>query len=326
MKQFKRTGAALSVLVAASPVALVGAEEAVTPTAEVTTTVAAETPASTETTTAPVATDTSTAPVAEAKEAKITAQNKDASNGTDLKFDVPFVAKVEIPTKDAKLTDGKLSVKLGKEFKFATETVTNTQTGATAEVSKIKVLHGDKVFREIDTSSLPKNEDGSLDFSLALTPEDAENGVVSIQFELVAPKGDTLTRKIEAELKAGDYTSKTELSIEFTDGSKASTETSGTETTAEAPTNNGEETTVATDASTETPSGDTTDASGNATKDNKDANADANSSNASDKKSNSNTANDKRLPKTSTAALLGTTVAGLVGLAGTVFTRKRKGR
>ena len=326
MKQFKRTSAALSVLVAASPVALVGAEEAVTPTAEVTTTVVAETPASTETTTAPVATDTPTAPVAEEKEAKITAQNKDASNGTDLKFDIPFVAKVEIPTKDAKLTDGKLSVKLGKEFKFATETVTNTQTGATAEVSKIKVLHGDKVFREIDTSSLPKNEDGSLDFSLALTPEDAENGVVSIQFELVAPKGDTLTRKIEAELKAGDYTSKTELSIEFTDGSKASTETSGTETTAEAPTNNGEETTVATDASTETPSGDANGNTTTDTKDAKDANADANSSNASDKKSNSNTANDKRLPKTSTAALLGTTVAGLVGLAGTVFTRKRKGR
>ena len=321
MKQFKRTGAALSVLVAALPLT-VGAEEAVTPTSEVATTVATETPAATDaTTTAPAP-----APVAEAKEAKITAQNKDASNGTDLKFDVPFVAKVEIPTKDAKLTDAKLSVKLGKEFKFATETVTNTQTGATAEVSKIKVLHGDKVFREIDTSSLPKNEDGSLDFSLALTPEDAENGVVSIQFELVAPKGDTLTRKIEAELKAGDYTSKTELSIEFTDGSKASTETSGTETTAEAPTNNGEETTVATDASTETPSGD---ANGNTTtdaKDAKDANADANSSNASDKKSNSNTANDKRLPKTSTAALLGTTVAGLVGLAGTVFTRKRKGR
>ena len=322
MKQFKRTGAALSVLVAALPLT-VGAEEAVTPTSEVATTVATETPAATDvTTTAPVA----EAPVAESKEAKITAQNKDASNGTDLKFDVPFVAKVEIPTKDAKLTDGKLSVKLGKEFKFATETVTNTQTGATAEVSKIKVLHGDKVFREIDTSSLPKNEDGSLDFSLALTPEDAENGVVSIQFELVAPKGDTLTRKIEAELKAGDYTSKTELSIEFTDGSTASTETSGTETTTEAPTNNGEETTVATDASTEKPNGDATDANGNATKDNKDANADANSSNASDKKSNSNTANDKRLPKTSTAALLGTTVAGLVGLAGTVFTRKRKGR
>lgn len=325
MKQFKRTSAALSVLVAALPLT-VGAEEAVTPTAEVTTTVAAETPVATETTTAPVATDTPTAPVAESKEAKITAQNKDASNGTDLKFDVPFVAKVEIPTKDAKLTDGKLSVKLGKEFKFATETVTNTQTGAAAEVSKIKVLHGDKVFREIDTSSLPKNEDGSLDFSLALTPEDAENGVVSIQFELVAPKGDTLTRKIEAELKAGDYTSKTELSIEFADGSKASTETSGTETTTEAPTNTGEETTVAADASTEKPIGDATDANGNATTDNKDANADANSSNASDKKSNSNTANDKRLPKTSTAALLGTTVAGLVGLAGTVFTRKRKGR
>ena len=319
MKQFKRTGAALSVLVAALPLT-VGAEEAVTPTSEVATTVATETSAATDVTT------TAPAPVAEAKEAKITAQNKDASNGTDLKFDVPFVAKVEIPTKDAKLTDGKLSVKLGKEFKFATETVTNTQTGATAEVSKIKVLHGDKVFREIDTSSLPKNEDGSLDFSLALTPEDAENGVVSIQFELVAPKGDTLTRKIEAELKAGDYTSKTELSIEFADGSTASTETSGTETTTEAPTNNGEETTVATDASTEKPSGDATDANGNATKDNKDANADANSSNASDKKSNSNTANDKRLPKTSTAALLGTTVAGLVGLAGTVFTRKRKGR
>ena len=319
MKQFKRTGAALSVLVAALPLT-VGAEEAVTPTSEVATTVAAETPAATDvTTTAPV-------PVAEAKEAKITAQNKDASNGTDLKFDVPFVVKVEIPTKDAKLTDGKLSVKLGKEFKFATETVTNTQTGATAEVSKIKVLHGDKVFREIDTSSLPKNEDGSLDFSLALTPEDAENGVVSIQFELIAPKGDTLTRKIEAELKAGDYTSKTELSIEFADGSKASTETSGTETTVEAPTTSGEETTVATDTSTETPSGETTDANGNARTDNKDANADANSSNASDKKSNSNTANDKRLPKTSTAALLGTTVAGLVGLAGTVFTRKRKGR
>ena len=317
MKQFKRTGAALSVLVAALPLT-VGAEEAVTPTSEVATTVATETPAATDVTT--------TAPVAEAKEAKITAQNKDASNGTDLKFDVPFVAKVEIPTKDAKLTDAKLSVKLGKEFKFATETVTNTQTGATAEVSKIKVLHGDKVFREIDTSSLPKNEDGSLDFSLALTPEDAENGVVSIQFELVAPEGDTLTRKIEAELKAGDYTSKTELSIEFADGSTASTETSGTETTTEAPTNNGEETTVATDASTEKPSGDATDANGNATTDNKDANADANSSNASDKKSNSNTANDKRLPKTSTAALLGTTVAGLVGLAGTIFTRKRKGR
>ena len=314
MKQFKRTGAALSVLVAALPLT-VGAEEAVTPTSEVATTVASETPAATDVTT--------TAPVAEAKEAKITAQNKDASNGTDLKFDVPFVAKVEIPTKDAKLTDGKLSVKLGKEFKFATETVTNTQTGATAEVSKIKVLHGDKVFRETDTSSLPKNEDGSLDFSLALTPEDAENGVVSIQFELIAPKGDTLTRKIEAELKTGDYTSKTELSIEFADGSKASTETSGTETTVEAPTTSGEETTVATDASTETPSGD---ANGNAKTDNKDANAGANSSNASDKKSNSNTANDKRLPKTSTAALLGTTVAGLVGLAGTVFTRKRKGR
>lgn len=313
MKQFKRTGAALSVLVAALPLT-VGAEEAVTPTSEVATTVATDV-----TTTAPVA----EAPVAESKEAKITAQNKDASNGTDLKFDVPFVAKVEIPTKDAKLTDAKLSVKLGKEFKFATETVTNTQTGATAEVSKIKVLHGDKVFREIDTSSLPKNEDGSLDFSLALTPEDAENGVVSIQFELIAPKGDTLTRKIEAELKAGDYTSKTELSIEFADGSKASTETSGTETTVEAPTTSGEETTVATDASTETPSGD---ANGNAKTDNKDANADANSSNASDKKSNSNTTNDKRLPKTSTAALLGTTVAGLVGLAGTVFTRKRKGR
>ena len=322
MKQFKRTGAALSVLVAALPLT-VGAEEAVTPTSEVATTVASETPTATDvTTTAPVA----EAPVAEAKEAKITAQNKDASNGTDLKFDVPFVAKVEIPTKDAKLTDGKLSVKLGKEFKFATETVTNTQTGATAEVSKIKVLHGDKVFREIDTSSLPKNEDGSLDFSLALTPEDAENGVVSIQFELIAPKGDTLTRKIEAELKAGDYTSKTELSIEFAGGSTASTETSGTETTAEAPTTNGEETTVATDASTETPSGDTTDANGNAKTDVKDANADADSSNASDKKSNSNTANEKRLPKTSTAALLGTTVAGLVGLAGTVFTRKRKGR
>ena len=316
MKQFKRTGAALSVLVAALPLT-VGAEEAVTPTSEVATTVATETPAATEVTTTALA----PAPVAEAKEAKITAQNKDASNGTDLKFDVPFVAKVEIPTKDAKLTDAKLSVKLGKEFKFATETVTNTQTGATAEVSKIKVLHGDKVFREIDTSSLPKNEDGSLDFSLALTPEDAENGVVSIQFELVAPKGDTLTRKIEAELKAGDYTSKTELSIEFTDGSKASTETSGTETTAEAPTNSSEETTVATDATTETPSG--TDANGNATTD---ANTDANSNNASDKKSNSNTTNDKRLPKTSTAALLGTTVAGLVGLAGTVFTRKRKGR
>lgn len=314
MKQFKRTGAALSVLVAALPLT-VGAEEAVAPTSEVATTVATETPAATDVTT------TAPAPVAEAKEAKITAQNKDASNGTDLKFDVPFVAKVEIPTKDAKLTDAKLSVKLGKEFKFATETVTNTQTGATAEVSKIKVLHGDKVFREIDTSSLPKNEDGSLDFSLALTPEDAENGVVSIQFELVAPKGDTLTRKIEAELKAGDYTSKTELSIEFADGSTASTETSGTETTTEAPTNSSEETTASTDASTETPSG--ADANGNATRD---ANVDAKSSNASDKKSNSNNANDKRLPKTSTAALLGTTVAGLVGLAGTVFTRKRKGR
>ena len=63
MKQFKRTGAALSVLVAASPVALVGAEEAV-------------------------------------KEAQITATNKDASNGSNLTVNVPFVAKVEIPTKD----------------------------------------------------------------------------------------------------------------------------------------------------------------------------------------------------------------------------------
>ena len=105
MKQFKRTGAALSVLVAALPLT-VGAEEAVTPTSEVATTVATETPAATDvTTTAPAP-----APVAEAKEAKITAQNKDASNGTDLKFDVQFVAKVEIPTKEAKLTDGKLKI------------------------------------------------------------------------------------------------------------------------------------------------------------------------------------------------------------------------
>ena len=137
MKQFKRTGAALSVLVAASPVALVGAEEAV-------------------------------------KEAQITATNKDAANGSNLTLNVPFVAKVEIPTKDGDLSKATLSVKLGKEFAFAPETVTNTETGASTEVTKIKVLHGDTVFREIDVATLPKNDDGSLDFTLDLTADVAK--------------------------------------------------------------------------------------------------------------------------------------------------------
>lgn len=351
MKQFKRTGAALSVLVAASPVALVGAEEAV-------------------------------------KEAQITATNKDASNGSNLTLNVPFVAKVEIPTKDGDLSKATLSVKLGKEFAFAPETVTNTETGASTEVTKIKVLHGDTVFREIDVATLPKNDDGSLDFTLDLTADDAANGVVAIQFDLVAPKGDNLTRKIQAELKAGNYTSKTESSIEFAAGETGSKETSGTETTAEKPaettaettaestgsnsettaetTANGEttaestgsnsETTVApsADATTEAPAdanGSTTvEASGDATTEapansngettveaggdasttaNTNANAGANTSDATGKPTNSskaNGSNDKQLPKTGAVALGGAAIVGAIGAVASVFTRnKRKG-
>ena len=350
MKQFKRTGAALSVLVAASPVALVGAEEAV-------------------------------------KEAQITATNKDASNGSNLTLNVPFVAKVEIPTKDGDLSKATLSVKLGKEFAFAPETVTNTETGASTEVTKIKVLHGDTVFREIDVATLPKNDDGSLDFTLDLTADDAANGVVAIQFDLVAPKGDNLTRKIQAELKAGNYTSKTELSIEFAAGETGSKETSGTETTAEKPaettaettaestgsnsettaetTANGEttaettangETTAApsADATTEAPadangsttveaSGDATteapansngettvEANGDAsTKANTNANTGANTSDATGKPTNSskaNGSNDKQLPKTGAVALGGAVIVGAIGAVASVFTRnKRKG-
>lgn len=351
MKQFKRTGAALSVLVAASPVALVGAEEAV-------------------------------------KEAQITATNKDASNGSNLTLNVPFVAKVEIPTKDGDLSKATLSVKLGKEFAFAPETVTNTETGASTEVTKIKVLHGDNVFREIDASTLPKNDDGSLDFSVELTAEDAENGVVALQFDLVAPKGDNLTRKIQAELKAGNYTSKTELSIEFAAGETGSKETSGTETTAEKPaettaettaestgsnsettaetTANGETTAESTgsnsettaapsaDATTEAPAdanGSTTvEASGDATTEapansngettveaggdasttaNTNANTGANTSDATGKPTNSskaNGSNDKQLPKTGAVALGGAAIVGAIGAVASVFTRnKRKG-
>lgn len=351
MKQFKRTGAALSVLVAASPVALVGAEEAV-------------------------------------KEAQITATNKDASNGSNLTLNVPFVAKVEIPTKDGDLSKATLSVKLGKEFAFAPETVTNTETGASTEVTKIKVLHGDTVFREIDVATLPKNDDGSLDFTLDLTADDAANGVVAIQFDLVAPKGDNLTRKIQAELKAGNYTSKTELSIEFAAGETGSKETSGTETTAEKPaettaettaestgsnsettaetTANGETTAESTgsnsettaapsaDATTEAPAdanGETTvEASGDATTEapansngettveaggdasttaNTNANAGANTSDATGKPTNSskaNGSNDKQLPKTGAVALGGAAIVGAIGAVASVFTRnKRKG-
>lgn len=351
MKQFKRTGAALSVLVAASPVALVGAEEAV-------------------------------------KEAQITATNKDAANGSNLTLNVPFVAKVEIPVKDGDLSKATLSVKLGKEFAFAPETVTNTETGASTEVTKIKVLHGDNVFREIDASTLPKNDDGSLDFSVALTAEDAENGVVALQFDLVAPKGDNLTRKIQAELKAGNYTSKTELSIEFAAGETGSKETSGTETTAEKPaettaettaestgsnsettaetTANGETTAESTgsnsettaapsaDATTEAPAdanGSTTvEASGDATTEapansngettveaggdasttaNTTANTGANTSDATGKPTNSskaNGSNDKQLPKTGAVALGGAAIVGAIGAVASVFTRnKRKG-
>lgn len=351
MKQFKRTGAALSVLVAASPVAIVGAEEAV-------------------------------------KEAQITATNKDASNGSNLTLNVPFVAKVEIPTKDGDLSKATLSVKLGKEFAFAPETVTNTETGASTEVTKIKVLHGDTVFREIDVATLPKNDDGSLDFTLDLTADDAANGVVAIQFDLVAPKGDNLTRKIQAELKAGNYTSKTELSIEFAAGETGSKETSGTETTAEKPaettaettaestgsnsettaetTANGETTAESTgsnsettaapsaDATTEAPAdanGSTTvEASGDATTEapansngettveaggdasttaNTNANAGANTSDAAGKPTNSskaNGSNDKQLPKTGAVALGGAAIVGAIGAVASVFTRnKRKG-
>lgn len=351
MKQFKRTGAALSVLVAASPVAIVGAEEAV-------------------------------------KEAQITATNKDASNGSNLTLNVPFVAKVEIPTKDGDLSKATLSVKLGKEFAFAPETVTNTETGASTEVTKIKVLHGDTVFREIDVATLPKNDDGSLDFTLDLTADDAVNGVVAIQFDLVAPKGDNLTRKIQAELKAGNYTSKTELSIEFVAGETGSKETSGTETTAEKPaettaettaestgsnsettaetTANGETTAESTgsnsettaapsaDATTEAPAdanGSTTvEASGDATTEapansngettveaggdasttaNTNANAGANTSDATGKPTNSskaNGSNDKQLPKTGAVALGGAAIVGAIGAVASVFTRnKRKG-
>lgn len=351
MKQFKRTGAALSVLVAASPVALVGAEEAV-------------------------------------KEAQITATNKDASNGSNLTLNVPFVAKVEIPTKDGDLSKATLSVKLGKEFAFAPETVTNTETGASTEVTKIKVLHGDTVFREIDVATLPKNDDGSLDFTLDLTADDAANGVVAIQFDLVAPKGDNLTRKIQAELKAGNYTSKTELSIEFAAGETGSKETSGTETTVEKPaettaettaestgsnsettaetTANGETTAESTgsnsettaapsaDATTEAPAdanGSTTvEASGDATTEapansngettveaggdasttaNTNANTGANTSDATGKPTNSskaNGSNDKQLPKTGAVALGGAAIVGAIGAVASVFTRnKRKG-
>lgn len=351
MKQFKRTGAALSVLVAASPVALVGAEEAV-------------------------------------KEAQITATNKDASNGSNLTLNVPFAAKVEIPTKDGDLSKATLSVKLGKEFAFAPETVTNTETGASTEVTKIKVLHGDTVFREIDVATLPKNDDGSLDFTLDLTADDAANGVVAIQFDLVAPKGDNLTRKIQAELKAGNYTSKTELSIEFAAGETGSKETSGTETTAEKPaettaettaestgsnsettaetTANGETTAESTgsnsettaapsaDATTEAPAdanGSTTvEASGDATTEAPansngettveaggdasttaitNANAGANTSDATGKPTNSskaNGSNDKQLPKTGAVALGGAAIVGAIGAVASVFTRnKRKG-
>ena len=344
MKQFKRTGAALSVLVAASPVALVGAEEAV-------------------------------------KEAQITATNKDASNGSNLTLNVPFVAKVEIPTKDGDLSKATLSVKLGKEFAFAPETVTNTETGASTEVTKIKVLHGDTVFREIDVATLPKNDDGSLDFTLDLTADDAANGVVAIQFDLVAPKGDNLTRKIQAELKAGNYTSKTELSIEFAAGETGSKETSGTETTAETTaesTGSNSETTAETtgsnaettaestgsnsettaapsaDATTEAPAdanGSTTvEASGDATTEapansngettveaggdasttaNTNANTGANTSDATGKPTNSskaNGSNDKQLPKTGAVALGGAAIVGAIGAVASVFTRnKRKG-
>lgn len=344
MKQFKRTGATLSVLVAASPVALVGAEEAV-------------------------------------KEAQITATNKDASNGSNLTLNVPFVAKVEIPTKDGDLSKATLSVKLGKEFAFAPETVTNTETGASTEVTKIKVLHGDTVFREIDVATLPKNDDGSLDFTLDLTADDAANGVVAIQFDLVAPKGDNLTRKIQAELKAGNYTSKTELSIEFAAGETGSKETSGTETTAEKPaettaettaestgsnsettaettgsnaettaesTGSNSETTVAPsadangsttveasgDATTEAPAnsnGETTvEAGGDAsTTANTNANTGANTSDATGKPTNSskaNGSNDKQLPKTGAVALGGAAIVGAIGAVASVFTRnKRKG-
>lgn len=349
MKQFKRTGAALSVLVAASPVAIVGAEEAV-------------------------------------KEAQITATNKDASNGSNLTLNVPFVAKVEIPTKDGDLSKATLSVKLGKEFAFAPETVTNTETGASTEVTKIKVLHGDTVFREIDVATLPKNDDGSLDFTLDLTADDAANGVVAIQFDLVAPKGDNLTRKIQAELKAGNYTSKTELSIEFAAGETGSKETSGTETTAEKPaettaettaestgsnsettaetTANGETTAESTgsnsettaapsaDATTEAPAdanGSTTvEASGDATTEspansngettveaggdasttaNTNANAGANTSDATGKPTNSskaNGSNDKQLPKTGAVALGGAAIVGAIGAVASVFTRNKR--
>ena len=344
MKQFKRTGAALSVLVAASPVALVGAEEAV-------------------------------------KEAQITATNKDASNGSNLTLNVPFVAKVEIPTKDGDLSKATLSVKLGKEFAFAPETVTNTETGASTEVTKIKVLHGDTVFREIDVATLPKNDDGSLDFTLDLTADDAANGVVAIQFDLVAPKGDNLTRKIQAELKAGNYTSKTELSIEFAAGETGSKETSGTETTAEKPAettaettaestgsnsettaettgSNAETTAESTGSNSETtaaPSADangstTVEASGDATTEapansngettveaggdasttaNTNANTGANTSDATGKPTNSskaNGSNDKQLPKTGAVALGGAAIVGAIGAVASVFTRNtRKG-
>ena len=247
-------------------------------------------------------------------------------------------------------------MKLGKEFAFAPETVTNTETGASTEVTKIKVLHGDTVFREIDVATLPKNDDGSLDFTLDLTADDAANGVVAIQFDLVAPKGDNLTRKIQAELKAGNYTSKTELSIEFAAGETGSKETSGTETTAEKPaettaettaesTGSNSETTAApsADATTESPAdtnGSTTvEASGDATTEapansngettveaggdasttaNTNANTGANTSDATGKPTNSSKANGSNDKQLPKTGAVALGGAAIVGAIGAV--------
>lgn len=353
MKQFKKTGAALGVLVAVAPLT-VGAEEATTTAAPTTTA---------STTAAPETSAATTVAKPSADGALISVQNKDASNGDNLALNVPFTAKIDVPVKNGDMSAAKLAVKLGKDFQFATETVTNAETNASATVSKIRIMHGDTVFREVDTESLPKNSDGSLDFSLDLTAQDVENGKVSVQVDLIAPKGDNMTRTIAAELKAGNYTSKTSTTIEFTDKAKTDTPTTTTEASADttaaptdssngsettaAPTDNsnGSETTVEANATGDTSAATNTSApaDGSTTQSSANGNVASNGSASNGSTSNGSVSNGsasngsasngsasdssskKRLPNTGVVALGGSILVGAAGLVGTLVSRKRKG-
>ncbi len=79
--------------------------------------------------------------------------------------------------------------------------------------------------------------------TLDLTADDAANGVVAINLIQLHSKGDNLTCN-QAELKAGNFTSKTELSIELALEKLVLKKHSGTETTAEKPAETTAETTA----------------------------------------------------------------------------------